>query len=106
MSKKLVLFLSLLFLSPSVWATNTPIIIGDTVSAQGGSSITVNTADRTRSRAVWIGTTQSLDFSFDGTNWITFAGCTAGTLLPLQVVGARKTAAGAAPSAGDVIFLY
>lgn len=104
--KRLILVLVMLFIMPLAWATNTPIIIGDTVSAQGGASITSNSATQIRSRGVWIGTTQSLDFSFDGTNWITLAGCTAGTLLPIQVVGARKTAAGASPSAGDVVFLY
>ena len=70
------------------------------------SSITVATATATKCRAVWIGTTQSLDFSFDGTTWVTFQGATAGTILPIQVVGARKTAASAAPTAGDIVFLY
>lgn len=68
--------------------------------------ITVATADRDRSRGVWIGTTQSLDFSFDGTTWVTFQGCSAGSLIPIQVVGARKTSGSAAPTAGDVVFLY
>jgi len=82
------------------------VIGGDLASASKGVSITVATADRDRCRGVWIGTTQSLDFSFDGTTWVTFQGATAGTVIPVQVVGARKTAAGAAPSAGDVVFLY
>lgn len=71
-----------------------------------GVSITVATADRYRCRGVWIGTSQSLDFSFDGTTWVTFQGATAGTIIPIQVVGARKTAGAAAPTAGDVVFLY
>lgn len=75
-------------------------------SATSGASITDNAATHSKTRGVWIGTTQSLDFSFDGTNWVTFAGATAGTVLPIQVVGARKTAASAAPTAGDVVFLY
>lgn len=69
-------------------------------------SITVATATATKCRGVWIGTTQSLDFSFDGTNWVTFQGATAGTVIPVQVVGARKTSGAAAPTAGDVVFLY
>ena len=77
-----------------------------TVSAVDAVSITVATADRTRCRAVWIGTTQSLDFSFDGSTWVTFQGATAGTIIPIQVVGARKTSGAEAPTAGDVVFLY
>lgn len=68
--------------------------------------ITVATADRDRCRAVWIGTTQSLDFSFDGSTWVCFQGATAGTIIPIQVVGARKTAASAAPTTKDVVFIY
>ena len=75
-------------------------------SATVGVSITVNTADRGRCRGVWIGTSQALDFSFDGSTWIKFQGCVAGTLLPIQVVGARKNSGSAAPDAGDVVFLY
>jgi hypothetical protein len=82
------------------------IIGGDTVSAGSAVSITAATATADRCRGVWVGTTQSLDFSFDGTTWITFQGATAGSILPLQVVGARKTAGAAAPTAGDVCFLY
>ena len=75
-------------------------------SAVDAVSVTASSADQQKSRGVWIGVTQSLDFCFDGTTWLTFKGCTAGTLLPLQVVGARKTAAGAAPTSADVILLY
>lgn len=75
-------------------------------SAVRAASITAATATYARCRGVWIGTTQSLDFSFDGTTWVTFQGATGGTVIPIQVVGARKTAAGAAPTAGDVVFLY
>ena len=77
-----------------------------TASAVGAVSITANTATASRCRGVWIGTAQSLDFCFDGVNWVTLQGPIAGTVLPIQVVGARKTAAGAAPDAGDVVFLY
>lgn len=74
--------------------------------AVNGVSITVATADRDICRGVWIGTSQSLDFSFDGSTWVTFQGALAGTIIPVQVVGARKTAGSAAPTAGDVVFLY
>lgn len=75
-------------------------------SAVDAASVTVATATAARCRAVWIGTTQSLDFSFDGTTWVTFQGATAGTIIPIQVYGARKTSGAAAPTAGDVVFLY
>lgn len=71
-----------------------------------GTSITDSNTTHSRCRGVWIGTTQSLDFSFDGTNWITFQGCTAGSVLPLQIVGARITSGPASPNANDVVFLY
>ena len=82
------------------------IIGGDVVSAFKGVSITAATATADRCRGVWIGTTQSLDFCFDGSTWVTFQGCVAGSLIPIQVVGARVTSGAAAPSAGDVVFLY
>jgi len=69
-------------------------------------SVVLATATYNRSRGVYIGTSQSLDFCFDGSNWVTFQGCGAGSILPLQVVGARKTSGSAAPTAGDVVFLY
>ncbi len=75
-------------------------------SAVRAASITAATATYARCRGVWIGTTQSLDFSFDGTTWVTFKSCGAGSLIPIQVVGARKTSGSAAPSDGDVVFLY
>jgi hypothetical protein len=76
------------------------------LSAVNGVSITAATAVQPECRGVWIGVTQSLDFSFDGSTWVLFKGATAGTLLPIRVVGARKTAGSAAPDAGDVVFLY
>lgn len=82
------------------------VLYGATTSARNGVSITVNTANRPRCRGVWVGTAQSYDFSFDGTNWILFQGVAAGSLLPLQVVGARINSGSAAPSAGDIVFLY
>lgn len=80
----------------------------ETYSAVGAQSITVNSANAGfgRTRGVSIGVTQSLDFSFDGVNWVAFVGCTAGTVLPLEVLGARLTSGAAAPNAGDVVFLY
>ena len=82
------------------------VIGGDLVSAFKAVSITAATATADRCRGVWVGTTQSLDFSFDGTTWVTFQGCQAGQLLPYQVIGARKTSGAAAPTANDVVFLY
>ena len=64
------------------------------------------TSVQKRCRAVYIGTSQDLDFSIDGTNWVVFKGCTAGSILPISVVAARKNAGSAAPTTGDVVFLY
>ena len=82
------------------------IIGGDLVSAFNGVSIAVATADRDRCRAVWIGTANDYEFSFDGTTWVLFKGCGAGSCMALQVVGARLYAGSAAPTAGDIVFLY
>jgi hypothetical protein len=67
--------------------------------------VTVNTAVK-RCRAVYIGTSQDLDFSVDGTTWVTFQGCVVGSILPISVSAARKTAGAAAPTTKDVVFLY
>jgi hypothetical protein len=75
-------------------------------SAVGAKSITVATATHEPCRGVYIGTSQSLDLNFAIDGWVTFAGCVAGTIIPVSVIGARKTAASAAPDAGDVVFLY
>jgi len=75
-------------------------------SATSAVDITNANATNQICRAVYIGTTQSLDFSFDGTTWVLFQGATAGTILQIQVYGARKTAGAAAPTTGDVVFLY
>lgn len=77
-----------------------------TASGISGVSVIVNTAAADRCRGVYIGTSQSLDFSFDGSTWVLFQNCVAGTILPIQVVGARKNSGSAAPTAGDVVFLY
>ena len=77
-----------------------------TFSGWGAVAITDTAVTHDRCRGVWIGTTQSLDFSFDGTNWITFQGSTAGTVIPVEVIGARITSGAAAPNSGDVLFLY
>ena len=77
-----------------------------TDSAYTAVDCTVNTTLASKTRGVYIGVSQSLDFSFDGSTWVLFKGATAGTILPIQVYGARKTAAGAAPDSGDVILLY
>jgi hypothetical protein len=69
-------------------------------------SITDNVLTHAKCRAVYIGTSQSCDFSYDGTNWVTFQGLVAGTVLPIQAVGVRVTSGGGAPVAGDIIFIY
>ncbi len=51
-------------------------------------------------------TGESYDFSFDGSTFVTFSNCPEGAVLPLRVVGVRKTSGGAAPSSGDIAFLY
>lgn len=82
------------------------VIGGDLASSVKGVSIISANATGDRCRGVWIGTTQDLDFSFDGTTWVSFKSCGAGSIIPIQVVGARKTSGSAAPSDGDVVFLY
>jgi hypothetical protein len=76
---------------------------GPYVKATG---VTVATATLAQCRGIYIGATQSLDFCLDGTNWVTFASCTAGQVFQIAAVGARKTAGPAAPDANQVIFLY
>lgn len=73
--------------------------------ATGFTDVAVTTAQR-RCRAVYIGTSQDLDFSIDGSVWVTFQGCLAGSILPISVVAARKTSGSAAPTTKDVVFLY
>ena len=74
-------------------------------SAVAATDITVTTAVPV-CRGVYIGTSQDLDFSFDGKTWVTFQGCVVGSILPISVVAARKTAGAAAPTTRDVVFLY
>ena len=81
-------------------------VIDQLKSAYKAVSITSNINAQIRCRAVYIGTAQSLDFSFDGSTWVTFQGLVAGEIYNFQVVGVRLTAAGANPNAGDVVFLY
>ena len=78
----------------------------ETYSAWGAVSVVTSASTLNRCRAVWVGTTQALDLTLDGTNWVTFQGATAGTVIPVQAIGARKNSDGAAPAAGDVVFLY
>ena len=75
-------------------------------SAVSAVSITNANPTNDRCRGVYVGTDQDLDFSFDGTTWVLFQGCAAGSVLPIMVVGARKNAGSAAPDAGDIVFLY
>ena len=74
--------------------------------SHGGESITTTSATTyNRCRAVYIGTSQDIDFTFDGTSWVKFQGCVAGTVIPIQAIGARKTTGPAACDAGDILFL-
>lgn len=102
--KKGLLLICLMLISSTCFAFPTP--NNYLVSAISAGSVTSNVATQQRARAVWIGTTQSLDFSFDGSTWVTFQGATAGTVIPLQAVGVRLTSGSANPAAGDVVFLY
>lgn len=70
------------------------------------SSITDNALTHAKCRGVYIGTSQNLDFSYDGNLWITFQGLVAGTILPIQAVGVRVTSGGGAPASKDVVFIY
>lgn len=99
-----LLIILMLFISTNSYCANTS--SNAIASAVDAVSITVATATQQRCRGVWIGTSQSLDFSFDGTTWVTFQGATAGSVIPVQVLGARITSGAAAPVAGDVVFLY
>lgn len=75
-------------------------------SAVRATSITNANATNSKCRGVWVGTANDYEFSFDGTTWVEFKSCSAGSSLGIQVVGARKTSGAAAPSAGDIVFLY
>ncbi len=108
--RRIFSYLLLFCLVPSIvfaqGFSNGTAVNASTQPATYAVSVTSNAATQARCRAVWIGTTQNLDFSFDGSTWIEFQGATAGTIIPIQVVGARITAASANPAAGDVVFLY
>jgi hypothetical protein len=77
-------------------------------SAPGINATMISSAAATfqRCRSVYIGKAASYDFSFDGENWASFAGCTAASVLPIQVVGVRVSNTLAAPALGDVTFIY
>ena len=87
--------------------------LSNTQPADTCISITDNATTHAVCRGVAIGTTQSIDLYVQNTlsntvtnGWVTFAGATAGTILPIMAAGARKTSGTAAPSAGDIVFLY
>ena len=73
--------------------------------AYNGVSITNANTTNSKCRAVWIGTTQDLEFYMNGA-WVVFKGASAGSIIPVQATGARIDSGDAAPSAGDVVFLY
>jgi hypothetical protein len=107
--KKIMLalaFVMVMALPRMALATGQPIIYGDTVSAFSAVSITDSATTHLYSRAVWIGTTQSIDLYVVSTGaWVTFQGATAGTIIPVQASGARITSGPASPNAGDIVFL-
>ncbi len=76
------------------------------VSATSAVSITDANATHVRTRAVYVGTTQSIDLSFDGSTWITFKAAVAGMVYAVQVVGARVSSGPSNPASGDIVFLY
>ncbi len=76
-----------------------------THSAENAVSISDTNTTHGNCRGVWVGTTQSIDLYVAGA-WITFQGATAGTVIPVCATGARKTSGAAAPTAGDIVFLY
>lgn len=76
-----------------------------TVSALDAVGITDAATSHQECRGVWVGTTQSIDIYVNGA-WVTFQGATAGTIIPIKATGARKTSGAAAPSSGDIVFLY
>lgn len=87
---------SFAFLNPAV---------NPTVSAVDATPITDSATTHQLSRAVWVGTTQSIDLYINGA-WETFQGATAGTEIDVQATGARITSGPANPNVGDVLFLY
>lgn len=82
------------------------VISNSVASANGLLSITTAVATQNRCRGVYIGVAQDIDLSVDGATWVLIKNPAAGTILPIQAVGARKNAGSAAPDAGDIVFLY
>jgi hypothetical protein len=74
-------------------------------SADSCLSITDNSTNHDKCRAVYVGTSQNIDLYVGGA-WVLFQGATAGSELDIKATGARKTSGSAAPSAGDIVFLY
>lgn len=104
MKKLILIFVCLFLITPNSFAFLNP-ANDPTVSAVDATPITDNATTHQISRAIWVGTTQSIDLYVNGA-WETFQGATAGTEIDVQATGARKTSASAAPSAGDILFLY
>lgn len=81
-------------------------------SAKYAVAITSNVATWTPPRGVYIGAAGDYDFAFLTPNvqtptveWILFAGCVAGSILPISPCGARD-GDDSALEAGDIVFLY
>lgn len=85
--------------------------VNNTQPSDTNISITDNLSTHAECRAVYIGTAQDIDLYVQSDlaqtyAWVKFQGVVAGTVLPVMAKGARKTAASAAPTAGDIVFLY
>ena len=79
--------------------------VGDIVSGNVAVDVTVSTATMHMSRGVYIGTSGNWDFNVGGA-WVAFKNTLAGSIIPICAIGARVTAGGAAPTTGDIVFLY
>lgn len=77
-----------------------------TIPATHGVAITNNDTDNDKCRSIHVGLDGDYEFYFPTTKtWVLYNGCKAGADYPYMVTGAR-TAAGAAPGAGDITFNY
>jgi len=74
--------------------------------ASFAKSITVNTATGRPCRGIYIGVAGDYDFAVNATTWVAFKGCVAGSVIPVQAVGARDNSDESAPAAGEIVFLY
>ena len=93
---------------------NIPEIGNVTYPGKWSVDITSNSTTNAMCRAVYIGVDDNYDFYFDNSvntgshqsGWQTFNGCKSGTVIPIQVSGARHTSGSTAPDANDIVFIY